>query len=77
MAYRFLITSATQLVTRDDSDWDETGENNGSPGCTTAIPGPNGHVPLDACNSYYNYDPQYAPAVAVAVLLEFSPPRIS
>lgn len=36
--------------------------------CTTAVPGKNGHVPIDACNSYYNYDPQFAPAVAVAVI---------
>lgn len=44
------------------------GGNDGPPGCVTAIPGPNGHVPIDACNSYYNFDPQLAPAVAAAVL---------
>jgi len=33
-----------------------------------ATPGPNGNVPITACNSYYNYDPQFAPAVAVAVI---------
>jgi hypothetical protein len=36
--------------------------------CTTAIPGKYGYVPPDACNSNYNFDPQFAPAVAVAVL---------
>lgn len=36
--------------------------------CTTAVPGKHGNVPIDACNSYYNYDPQFAPAVAVAVI---------
>jgi hypothetical protein len=39
-----------------------------SASCTTAVPGQYGNVPPDACNSNYNYDPQYAPAVAVAVL---------
>jgi hypothetical protein len=36
--------------------------------CTTAVPGKYGYVPPDACNSNYNYDPQFAPAVAVAVI---------
>jgi hypothetical protein len=36
--------------------------------CTTAVPGKYGYVPPDACNSYYNYNPQYPAAVAVAVL---------
>ncbi|CAJ2500775.1 Uu.00g036280.m01.CDS01 [Anthostomella pinea] len=59
----FLPTSApgVRLVGRESDD-------QGSPGCTTAVPGPNGHVPPDACNSYYNYDPQFVPAVAVAVI---------
>ncbi|KKY27425.1 putative rta1 domain protein [Diplodia seriata] len=39
-----------------------------TPSCTTAIPGKYGNVPFDACNSYYNFDPQFAPAVAVAVI---------
>ncbi|KAI9754743.1 MAG: hypothetical protein M1815_005442 [Lichina confinis] len=37
-------------------------------GCTTAVPGKYGNVPVDACNSYYNFNPSFAPAVAVAVL---------
>ena len=37
-------------------------------GCTTAVPGKHGNVPVDACNSYYNFNPSFAPAVAVAVL---------
>jgi len=32
------------------------------------VPGKNGHVPITACNSYYNYDPKLAPAVAVAAI---------
>lgn len=36
--------------------------------CTTAVPGNYGYVPPDACNSNYNFNPQYAPAVAVAVI---------
>lgn len=39
-----------------------------TPSCTTAVPGKYGNVPFDACNSYYNFDPQFAPAVAVAVI---------
>jgi len=41
---------------------------NASPSCTTAVPGKYGNVPFDACNSYYNFDPKFEPAVAVAVL---------
>lgn len=36
--------------------------------CTTAVPGEYGHVPSTACNSYYNYDPSFSAAVAVAVI---------
>lgn len=39
-----------------------------APSCTTAVPGPNGHVPYDACNSYYNFDPAFAPALAVSII---------
>jgi hypothetical protein len=39
-----------------------------SPSCTTAVPGKYGYVPEDACNSYWNYNPQFAPAVAVAII---------
>jgi hypothetical protein len=39
-----------------------------SASCTTAAPGKYGNVPIDACNSYYNFNPQYAPALAVTVL---------
>ncbi|KXX74504.1 Protein RTA1 [Madurella mycetomatis] len=46
-------------------DWnDEESESN----CIWVEPGPNGNVPITACNAYYNYDPQFAPAVAVAVI---------
>ncbi|KAK1751948.1 RTA1 like protein-domain-containing protein [Echria macrotheca] len=56
-----LIMATRTILRRDDYDDEPTD-------CVTATPGPNGHVPLDACNSYYNYDPQFAPAVAVAVI---------
>ncbi|PNS21343.1 hypothetical protein CAC42_1122 [Sphaceloma murrayae] len=36
--------------------------------CVTITPGRHGNVPLSACNSYYNFDPESAPAVAVAVI---------
>jgi hypothetical protein len=36
--------------------------------CTSAVPGKYGYVPPDACNSYYNYNPQFPAAVAVAIL---------
>jgi hypothetical protein len=36
--------------------------------CTTAVPGKYGKVPPGSCNSYYPFDPQFAPAVAVAIL---------
>jgi hypothetical protein len=36
--------------------------------CTSAVPGKYGYVPPNACNSYYNYNPQFSAAVAVAVL---------
>lgn len=39
-----------------------------SASCTTAVPGKYGYVPPDACNSYYNYSPSYAAAVAFSVL---------
>jgi hypothetical protein len=55
------LTTVTQLFRRED-EWNE--EEN----CFHVTPGPNGNVPLTACNSYYNFDPQFAPAVAVAVI---------
>ncbi|KAI0881597.1 RTA1 like protein-domain-containing protein [Annulohypoxylon maeteangense] len=66
MVYQLLVASVVQLVTRDDDD--DAGDNDGPRDCITATPGPNGNVPTYACNSYYNFDPQFAPAVAVAVL---------
>lgn len=36
--------------------------------CTTAVPGKYGYVPPTACNSYYNFDPSFSAAVAVAVI---------
>ncbi|KAL2132508.1 hypothetical protein VTI74DRAFT_3727 [Chaetomium olivicolor] len=71
---RLLAAAATQLLRRDQ--WDDAGDggsgNSGGDGdndnCVPAKPGPNGNVPITACNSYYNYDPQFGPAVAVAVI---------
>jgi hypothetical protein len=40
--------------------------------CVTAVPGRYGHVPIDACNSYYNFDPSFAAAIAFAVLFGMS-----
>ena len=54
-------TAVARLFRRED-EWNE--EEN----CFHVTPGPNGNVPLSACNSYYNFDPQFAPAVAVAVI---------
>lgn len=36
--------------------------------CTTAIPDKYGHVPITACNAYYNFNPSFSAALAVAVL---------
>ncbi|AEO55730.1 hypothetical protein MYCTH_2299854 [Thermothelomyces thermophilus ATCC 42464] len=54
-----LTQAATRLLRRDDDE-----------DCVWVEPGPNGHVPPSetACNSYYNFNPQFAPAVAVAVI---------
>jgi hypothetical protein len=59
-----LAATATRLMVREDYDDDAGDQQN----CVSATPGPNGNVPITACNSYYNYDPQFAPAVAVAVI---------
>ncbi len=64
--HKLLVVAATHLVRRDD--WDDDGDDGGDDNCVKATPGPNGNVPITACNSYYNYDPQFAPAVAVAVI---------
>lgn len=34
--------------------------------CKSAVPGPHGEVPWDACNSNYNYHPEMVPAIATA-----------
>jgi hypothetical protein len=39
-----------------------------TPSCTTAVPGKYGHVPVTACNSYYNYDPSFTAAITFSVL---------
>lgn len=36
--------------------------------CTTAVPGKYGYVPPAACNSNYNYYPNFAAAVAMSTL---------
>ncbi|KAK8091781.1 hypothetical protein PG997_002142 [Apiospora hydei] len=62
-----LAGAATRRLLRRD-DWDDADEEQENSNCVKAIPGPNGHVPVDACNSYYNFDPKFEPAVAVAIL---------
>ncbi|KAK8022510.1 hypothetical protein PG993_013277 [Apiospora rasikravindrae] len=62
-----LAGAATRMLLRRD-DWDDAGEEQENTNCVKAVPGPNGHVPVDACNSYYNFDPKFEPAVAVAIL---------
>ncbi|EGX90799.1 RTA1 domain protein [Cordyceps militaris CM01] len=39
-----------------------------SPSCTTAIPDKYGHVPFDACNSYYNDNPSFEANLAFAAI---------
>lgn len=39
-----------------------------APSCTSAVPDKHGHVPSDACNSLYQYDPQFAPTVVFTAL---------
>lgn len=70
LPHTLLVAAANRLVRREDGDdwgdWQDWEEDNAN--CDKAPPGPNGNVPIGACNSYYNYDPQFAPAVAVAVI---------
>ncbi|KAK3906177.1 RTA1 like protein-domain-containing protein [Staphylotrichum tortipilum] len=61
----FLLLTTVARIARRDDDWQDDDD---SANCVKAVPGPNGNVPITACNSYYNYDPQFAPAVAVAVI---------
>ncbi|KAL2258968.1 hypothetical protein VTK26DRAFT_7516 [Humicola hyalothermophila] len=74
MTYKIplLVATATTKLIRREDDWDigdwNDWEDEESDNCVSATPGPNGNVPIWACNSYYNYDPQFAPAVAVAVI---------
>jgi hypothetical protein len=35
--------------------------------CVTVVPGRHGHVPIDACNSYYNFEPSYGAAIFFTV----------
>ena len=60
-----LAATATKLLVTRENWWDEDEDNRN---CQSAVPGHNGNVPVDACNSYYNYDPEFAPAVAVAAI---------
>jgi hypothetical protein len=42
------------------------------PSCTTAVPDDRGHVPPDACNANYAFDPSLAANIAFAVLFGLS-----
>ena len=62
-----LMVLSRHVIRRDDDSGDAGDDSDKN--CIKAVPGPNGHVDdLNACNAYYNYDPQFAPAVAVAVI---------
>lgn len=64
-----IVTSATAtMASATITETPSTTTSEPEPSCTTAIPGPHGNVPFDACNSYYNFDPQFAPAIAVAII---------
>ncbi|KAF9874629.1 RTA1 domain-containing protein [Colletotrichum karsti] len=40
--------------------------------CTTALPGKYGHVPSDACNSYYPFEPNFEGNIAFAAVFGLS-----
>lgn len=63
MAPPFLDVATITLAARATKTTDSL-----TASCTTAVPGKFGNVPIDACNSYYNYNPRFAPALAVAVI---------
>lgn len=62
MATPTSTSATTASVTSSDS----------LPSCTTAVPGKYGHVPIDACNSYYAFDPSFEGNIAFAVLFGLS-----
>jgi hypothetical protein len=66
LLHSLLVATAARLLRR--GEWDDWEDEDEDANCVRATPGPNGNVPITACNSYYNYDPQFAPAVAVAVI---------
>jgi hypothetical protein len=39
-----------------------------TPSCITAVPGPHGYVPPEACNAQWSYEPSYSAAIAFSVL---------
>ena len=41
---------------------------NAAPSCTNGIPDQYGHVDIDACNSYYNFYPNFGGNAAFAVI---------
>lgn len=63
MVVHSMAATVARLLPRED--WNDEGSESN---CVWVEPGPNGNVPITACNAYYNYDPQFAPAVAVAVI---------
>ena len=62
------ITSTLAPTTTPSATATPTSGDSLTASCTTAVPGLYGNVPIDACNSYYNFNPQFAPAVAVAFI---------
>ncbi|KAM7196697.1 RTA1 like domain containing protein [Rhypophila sp. PSN 637] len=61
--HQLAATATTQLLATRSEDEDAP-----PTWCVSAVPGPNGNVPVSACNAYYNYDPQFAPSLAVAII---------
>ncbi|KAJ6780350.1 hypothetical protein PWT90_06545 [Aphanocladium album] len=56
------------MATPTTSSPTSTTSSTASPSCTTAVPDKYGHVPFDACNSYYNDNPSFEANLAFAVL---------
>lgn len=64
-----LSTTHLKMATSTSTSSAPTSTSDASgPSCTTAVPGKYGHVPITACNSYYNFDPSFGAAVAVSVI---------
>lgn len=61
-------TSALSPTATSDQVPTSTTDGVAGPTCTTAVPDQYGHVPIDACNAYYLFYPNFAGNTAFAVL---------